>query len=101
MLLYAWHEFLLAQMVQLAQIKIKKVLWDKNIAKFQENYNGGAQDGGGVYDRWKSINKACTLWKGSLERAMISRTLSPHPSCKTLASVKIISSLHYRDEKNF
>ncbi|KAM1943395.1 hypothetical protein ACFX15_011736 [Malus domestica] len=49
----------------------KKVLWDKIIAKFQENCNGGGRDGGGVYDRWKTINKACTLWKGSLERAMV------------------------------
>ncbi|XP_070676340.1 uncharacterized protein [Malus domestica] len=49
----------------------KKVLWDKIIAKFQENCNGSGRDGGGVYDRWKTINKACTLWKGSLERAMV------------------------------
>ncbi|XP_070669119.1 uncharacterized protein [Malus domestica] len=49
----------------------KKVLWDKIIAKFQENCNGSGQDGGGVYDRWKTINTACTLWKGSLERVMI------------------------------
>ncbi|XP_048427927.1 uncharacterized protein LOC125471505 [Pyrus x bretschneideri] len=49
----------------------KKVLWDKIIAKFQENCNSGGRDGGGVYDRWKTINKACTLWKGSLERAVV------------------------------
>ncbi|XP_070667701.1 glutathione S-transferase T2-like [Malus domestica] len=49
----------------------KKVLWDKIIVKFQENCNGGGRDGGGVYDRWKTINKACTLWKGSLEGAMV------------------------------
>ncbi|XP_070669158.1 uncharacterized protein [Malus domestica] len=49
----------------------KKVLWDKIIAKFQENCNGSGRDCGGVYDRWKTINKACTLWKGSLERAMV------------------------------
>ncbi|KAM1370863.1 hypothetical protein ACFX2I_041184 [Malus domestica] len=33
----------------------RKVLWDKIIAKFQENCNGGGRDGGGVYDQWKTI----------------------------------------------
>ncbi|XP_070660454.1 uncharacterized protein [Malus domestica] len=49
----------------------KRVLWDKIIEKFHENCNDGRRDDGGVYDRWKTINKACTLWKGSLERAVV------------------------------
>ncbi|KAM2342308.1 hypothetical protein ACFX1X_014719 [Malus domestica] len=49
----------------------KKVLRDKIIAKFQENCNGSGRDGGGVYDRWKTINKACTLWQESLKRAVV------------------------------
>ncbi|KAM2970110.1 hypothetical protein FF2_017117 [Malus domestica] len=49
----------------------KKVLWDKIIEKFHENCNGGKREGGGLYDRWKTINKACTLWKGSLEKAVV------------------------------
>ena len=51
----------------------KKFLWDKIITKFQENCNGGGLDGGGVYDWWKTINKACTLWKGSLERVVVGK----------------------------
>ena len=50
----------------------RKDLWGKIVDKFHENSNAGRREvGGGVYDRWKIINKACTLWKGSLERAMV------------------------------
>ena len=49
----------------------RKVLWGKIVDKFHENSNTSRREVGGVYDRWKIINKACTLWKGSLERAMV------------------------------
>nr|XP_028960139.1 uncharacterized protein LOC114825573 [Malus domestica] len=49
----------------------KKVLWGKIVDKFNENSNTNQRECGGVYDRWKVINKACTLWKGSLERAVV------------------------------
>ncbi|KAM1286323.1 hypothetical protein ACFX2J_000393 [Malus domestica] len=49
----------------------KKVLWGKIIDKFHENSNTGRRETGGVYDQWKIINKACILWKRSLERAMV------------------------------
>ncbi|XP_070663186.1 uncharacterized protein [Malus domestica] len=49
----------------------RKDLWGKIVDKFHENSNAGRREAGGVYDRWKIINKACTLWKGSLERAMV------------------------------
>ncbi|KAM0975372.1 hypothetical protein ACFX2I_018293 [Malus domestica] len=49
----------------------KKVLWGKIIDKLHENSNVSRREGGGVYDQWKVINKAYTLWKGSLERAVV------------------------------
>ncbi|XP_070669154.1 uncharacterized protein [Malus domestica] len=49
----------------------RKILWCKIIDKFHENSNTGRREAGGVYDRWKIINKAYTLWKGNLERAMV------------------------------
>ena len=50
----------------------KKVLWAKIVDKFNENSK--TAEGklvASVYNRWKTINKACTLWKGSLERAVV------------------------------
>ncbi|XP_050131359.1 uncharacterized protein LOC126607699 [Malus sylvestris] len=49
----------------------RKVLWGKIVDKFHENSNAGRREVGGVYDQWKIINKACILWNGCLERAMV------------------------------
>ena len=49
----------------------RKVLWGKIVDKFHENSNVGRKEVGDVYDWWNIINKACTLWKGSLERVMV------------------------------
>ena len=49
----------------------RNVLWGKIVDKFNENSNADRREAGDNYDRWKIINKACTLWKGSLERVMV------------------------------
>ena len=60
MLLYAWHEFLLAKMVQLAQIKIKRFCGIKSLQSFKKTTMAA---GGTVV----VFIIGGTLWKGSLE----------------------------------